>query len=669
VRGAPIELEDGGRVVIDRSREVEAAGADGSRRVALDLRERLPLGVHRLRLELEDGTTTSTQVLSAPERCFEGDPHEGDPREWARERRPVHDRTVPRRRLHAPGARLLGLFAPVHALRSARHQPWAPGDLSDLARLRDWARPLGIDVVGVLPLLAGFLDEPFDPSPYAPVTRLFWSELYLDPALSPDLERSPAAAVLLEGASGGPSPAGGSSSRARGPGAGAAVAAAAVTGGDTELVDYQRTMAAKRRVLEALAQAAFASPARRDEIERFAGAEPQLDEYARFRAAAERERAGWPAWPAAQRSGRLSPADFDESSRRFHLYVQWLWDRQFRELFGHGEDLYLDLPIGVHGGGFDVWRFRDQFAATASVGAPPDLFFVSGQDWGFPPPHPRNARQSGHAYFRSIVRAHLRRAAMLRLDHVMALHRLFWIPRGLRASQGVYVRYPAEELYAILAIESHRHRARIVGENLGTVPPEVDDGLRRHGLSGMRILQFEVSPDWPGGARELDGLAALDTHDTATFAGFWEGTEIDLRVTLGLLSEEEAERERALRGATRSAVVAALRAQGWLAVAPSGADADRSRGADPSRPDAATPGTEEVLDALLRWMSASPAAVVMVQLEDLWLEHRPQNVPGISSEYPSFKRHLERTLDSIENVPAIAGLLRGLAALRHEERP
>jgi 4-alpha-glucanotransferase len=450
-------------------------------------------------------------------------------------------------------------------------------------------------------------------------------------------------------------------------------------------------MARRRRVLEALAEAAFASPSRRAEIEAFARSEPQLDDYARFRATAERHRAGWPAWPERQRASGLAPVglappDFDEAARRYHLYAQWLWDHQFRTLFGGGEALYLDLPIGVDGGGFDVWRFRDQFAAGAAVGAPSDRFFAAGQDWGFPPPHPHHGRQTGHAYFRSVVRAHLRRAGMLRLDHVMALHRLFWIPRGFSARDGVYVRYPADELYAVLAIESHRHRARIVGENLGTVPPEVNESMQRRGLLPMRIFQFEATPDWPRDRAALEGLAALNTHDTATFAAFWEGRDVEQGVRLGLLDAAAAGGVIERRARIRAAVIATLAAEGWLderrrdAAEPTAAteppnltgptvSAEPPTADDEPTPDdeltaASEPTTDEVLRALLRRLAASDAEVVIAQLEDLWLEPDPQNVPGVGADYPSWHRRMRRSLDSIERDPSLAALLRELAALR-----
>ncbi|HVR30243.1 MAG TPA: 4-alpha-glucanotransferase [Thermoanaerobaculia bacterium] len=621
--GATIELEDGGcfeTPAREAAGTAPARGGDTERpRIELDPPEPLPFGLHRLRLDLGAGATASVHVLSAPVRCWDGEEHDAGAKRGA----------APRRRL--------GLFAPVHALRSQRSRPAVPGDLTDLARLRDWVVPLGVDVVGVLPLLASFLDEPFDPSPYAPVSRLFWNELYLDLALSPELERSPRAAALLEEAA----------KRVTHP--------AATTG--SGLVDYRETIAAKRRVLEELADTAFAEPSRRREIEELARDEPWLDDYARFRAVAEQQRAGWPAWPDALRGGAIGPDDFDQRARRYHLYAQWLWDRQFRSLFAAGEALYLDLPIGVNGGGFDVWRFRDQFAPGASVGAPPDMFFAAGQDWGFPPPHPRHGRDTGHAYFRSVVRAQLRRAGMLRLDHVMALHRLFWIPRGGSARQGVYVRYPAEELYAILAIESHRHRALVVGENLGTVPPEVHEGMRRHGLLPMRILQFELSPEWPRESSEPTGLAALNTHDTATFAAFWEARDVELRVRLGLLEETSAGEEAARRKEIRRAVIDALRREGWLAAGDATPEADSEL------------STGAVLHALLRRLAASAADVVVVQLEDLWLEREPQNVPGMGDEFPSWRRAMRRTLESIAADSSIEATLRELAALRAGARP
>ena len=214
---------------------------------------------------------------------------------------------------------------------------------------------------------------------------------------------------------------------------------------------------------------------------------------------------------------------------RYHAYAQWLMEEQFEELRrrfrARGQDLYLDLPIGSHAHGYDVATNRPLFALGAAVGAPPDSFFRDGQNWGFPPVHPHEARRDGHRYLRACVDAHFRVARRVRVDHVLGFHRLWWVPDGASSIDGAYVRYPAEELYAVLALAAYRSDGDVVGENLGTVPPETNRALRRHGMLGMYVVPFEADAerDPPLTTPTASTLACLDTHDTATFAVWWRG--------------------------------------------------------------------------------------------------------------------------------------------------
>lgn len=548
-----IRSECGGCAVWDRT---ERSGRGRRPRRSGSLSP-LPIGRHRLIVERGPQRAEAT-VLSAPARCFRSG--------WLE--------------------RSLGLFVPLYALRSGAS--WGTGDLSDLRAFASFAGTHGCRLVGTLPLLASYLDEPFEPSPYAPVSRLFWNELYLDPLLSPELAWSEKARRLL--ASGGH--------------VGEVRALRAM-----DRVDYRRAAAAKRRALEALAESLHARrDRRRAEFDAWARRNPVADEYARFRAAVERQRSTWQDWPSRQRDGRLGKGDFDEQSRRYHLYVQWLWEEQFGGVAGRaaaaGAKLYLDLPIGVHRGGFDVWRYRSAFATGASVGAPPDMFFASGQNWGFPPPHPERQREDGYAYLAASLQNHMRHAGVLRIDHAAGLYRLYWIPQGLDATGGVYVTYPADEMFAVVSIESHRWRTTLVGENLGTVPPIVNRLMRRHGVYGMYVGQFEAKPGRTGPLPppDRDVLACMNTHDTATFAGFYTGDEIDARERSGMLKGEEAVKERRARDRLRRAIRAAMGKRGG--------------------------GTIAALEWLLRRLASSDAEMVLVTLEDLWGEIRPQNVPG-----------------------------------------
>lgn len=580
---ADIELEDGRAI----SAPVTSTQNENRARVChVRLAEPLPIGVHVLTLQ-SGNEPVRINVLSAPKHSYGGNRD--------------NDRT-------------LGLFLPLYALRS--QDDHGIGDLDDLNRLCEWAGSLGVRYLGTLPLLASFLDQPFEPSPYAPVSRLFWNELFCDLCAAEELSIAPAARRLIESD------------------AFAAEAAALRSG---QLVDYRRAARLTRQVLELLTEAAYASDGARRDLESFIADQPGLGLYARFRAATERRAATWQHWPARMQRGEIRDGDFDERVMRYHLYAQWLVQRQLADLShshrDHGCELYLDLPVGVHGGGYDVWTQRDQFAAGLSVGAPPDDFFTGGQNWGFPPLHPIRSRAGGHRYFRAVIANHLRFAGMLRIDHIMSLHRLYLIPDGAAPTDGVYVRYPAEELYAIVSMESHRHRAQIVGENLGTVAREVTRALRRHRILGMSITQFEFTED-PSRAIppvRRGNLAALNTHDVPTFAAWWTAADIDQRVKLGLLDPEQARDERSDRKRKIRAVLQQLRSK-------------RLVGPDPD--------TDDILRAVLNVLASGSADVLLVNLEDFWQELSPQNVPGIS-DYPSWRRRADRSIEQFTSDEAL----------------
>jgi 4-alpha-glucanotransferase len=590
-----LDLESGERRAWTYDLERLPQPAPGVRLLALP--EALPAGYHRMEVKL-GGRAARALVISAPVHCFAGD---GQPA-W-------------------------GLFLPLYALRTARS--WGAGDLTDLEALAAWTARLGGGVVATLPLLATFLDQPYEPSPYAPASRLFWNEIYLDPRRLPEATLCPAAQQLLES--------GELEAETR------ALAA-------LPLVDYPRLATLKRRVLEEMAAWCFANPGpRRQDLERFLAATPRLADYAAFRAVGDRRGESWQAWPQRLRDGSLAPADYDEEDHRYHLWVQWAMEEQLQELARQARaGLYLDMPLGVHAGAYDAWRERDLFADGASAGAPPDVFFTKGQDWGFPPLRPERLRERGYDYLIASLRHHLRHAGVLRLDHVMQLHRLFWVPRGAGPAGGVYVRYPHEELYAVLSLESHRHQAMIVGENLGTVPREVEESMAGHGVLGMYVLQYELAPGGGGLRREppAAAVASLNTHDMPTFRGYWEERDVDDLEALGLFDEPQAREERQRRAEQRRQLEAAALA--WR-------PADLDGCGDPYG---------LVLRGCLEHLAASPARMVLVNLEDLWRETEPQNVPGTGGERPNWRRKARLSFEEMTRRPETAAMLARVDRLR-----
>jgi 4-alpha-glucanotransferase len=521
----------------------------------------LPFGYHRLRVVTSNRSATST-IISAPVEAWR---RSGTHRSW-------------------------GVGTHLAALRSARSR--SLGDLHDLESVCRWVGERGGDLVTVLPLVPTFNDQPPEPSPYSPVSRLFWSELILDLG---EAHRPTPVPTTLD-----------------------------VTRGDAE-------------VRSALARYPTPQPSELDE---------ELVRYARFRSAQLRLGRNWRDWPAEGRAGALSPDQIDPAEERFHLVAQTLARRQLRDLRERldqdGFRLGLDLAVGVHPDGYDPWSRQSLFADGMSVGAPPDQGFPSGQDWGFTPVLPEASREEGHQYLAASIAHQAGLAGVLRVDHIMAWTRLYWIPHGFGLHDGTYVSYPAEELFAILTLESNRHRCEVVGENLGTVPREIYEALPRHRIWGMYLAMFQAS-----GGPEVEppspaDMALVGSHDTPTFAGWLQGNDIANRVRHGLLDEAQVpgvleERERAV---------------GWLAA---------QLGSTIEDPRA-------FLTVLLEWLGRSNSPLVVPWLEDLWLEEESVNLPGTpSSVRPNWQRPMRRLLDQIMNDPDVDELLRRLDRARRSE--
>lgn len=523
-----------------------------------------------------------------------------------------------------------GAFLPLYSLHTERS--WGAGDFSDMEALATWLGENHGSVLATLPLLPAFLDQPFEPSPYVPVSRLLWNEFYLDVTRVPELHHCPSVQARLTS-----------------------------TPFETEveslrrasIVDYRRQMALKRSVLEELCRCCFSAQSQRlQSLQQFAQAHPFAEDYARFRAACEHRRTPWPAWPQPLDTGGLRPGDYDEQCMRYHLYAQWLAHQQVdavrigaRE---RGIRLYLDFPLGVHPHGYDVWRNRHLFVSDLTAGAPPDAVFTSGQDWTFPPLHPQTLRQDRYGYVIACLRHHLQHSEILRVDHIMGFHRLFCIPRGTGPAQGAYVRYHSDELYAILALESWRSGTVVVGEDLGTVPPDVRPAMNRHGLLRSYVVQYELCCN--SGASTLrvppNAVASLNTHDMPPFAAFWRGLDIAERRALGLLDNATSRRELQARQNAKKGLLRFLR---------------RRRQLTGKRTHSEAP-----LEAALAFLSASRACVVLVNLEDLWLETEPQNRPGTGSACPNWRRRARHPLEAMRGLPQVSSMLRQIGCIRKE---
>jgi 4-alpha-glucanotransferase len=289
-----------------------------------------------------------------------------------------------------------------------------------------------------------------------------------------------------------------------------------------------------------------------------------------------------------------------------------------------------------------MWAFGHLFLHGVSVGAPPDGYAPQGQNWGLPPIDPRRLVEDRYAFWIALIRASLRHTGALRIDHVLGLFRQFWIPAGMPGHMGAYVRFPTEDLLGILALESVRHHAVIVGEDLGTVPPEVPGVLERWGVLGSRVMYFEREDDGrfrPASSYPRLSLTTADTHDMATITGFWTGRDIELQRLAGLIdSDERASAAFVHREQERRFLVERLVAEGAL-----------------KSSDAASPSNAELRGAVHRFLCSTPAALVGVYLEDLVGEREPVNLPGVSYDvYRSWTRRLSHTLESLATDPEVA---------------
>ncbi|GAB7033497.1 4-alpha-glucanotransferase [Streptomyces sp. NPDC021749] len=609
-----VETEDG------QSRDVPQRAHHGPHEGAGPALARLPLGLHTLHAEAPDGRTARARLIVAPDR-------------------------VP-----APPARSHGFLVQLYSLLS-RHS-WGMGDLGDLADLAAWSgRALGSGFIQLNPLHAAVPGPPTDPSPYRPSSRRFPDPVHLRIEQIPEYAQLAGAARLRAGE--------------------LAARAHALRDGVLErgaLIDRDAVWELKREALELLCAVPL-SPGRRAAYCDFLAEQGRaLEDHATWYAIAERHGPDWRAWPAGLRdprsadTARLRPRLMDRID--FHCRLAWFTDQQLAAAQRAARDagmpvgLVHDLAVGVHPSGADTWAQQDAFAAGMSIGAPPDAFNARGQDWGLPPWRPDALAATGYAPYRELLRGLLRHAGALRIDHVMGLFRLWWVPEGRPPTEGAYVRYDGEAMLSVLALEAHRAGAAVIGEDLGTVEPGVREALAERGVLGTSVLWFErdyagVDPTTGGEARILspeewrsDCLATVTTHDLPTTAARLTGDDLALRERLGLLAGPP-ERERSRARCELAAWFGELTRRGLL---PEG-----------------TGDEEAVIKAVHRFLLRTPAQLVGVWLPDAVGDRRPQNLPGTWEEYPNWRLPVAgsdgrpHTLEELAASPRLHALMRELA--------
>ncbi|MEP6851736.1 MAG: 4-alpha-glucanotransferase [bacterium] len=615
-----LDLEDGS----SRAGLSDTVGRGGATRtvdgravqqVVLRLPNDLPLGYHTVRVDI-GGDDARAALIVTP------------------------DRLEPPRRLGS--RRVWGLATQLYSVRS--RDSWGVGDLTDLTDLAVWsAVEHGAGFVLVNPLHAAEPVGPMQPSPYLPASRRFTNPMYLRVQAIPEYARLDATA------------------RER---VDALHRDVHDRLAEVDRIDRDTAWTAQREALAVVA-AHRRSPGREIAFRAYCRREGTgLDDYATWCVLVERYGPDPATWPsgferpdaAAVPALRKQAAD----ALDFHRWLQWQLDEQLSAAQASAVDAGMalgvmhDLAVGVSPTGADAWRLADVFASAVSVGAPPDAFNQSGQDWGQPPWRPDRLEELAYAPLRELVAAVLRHAGGLRVDHILGLFRLWWIPAGASAMAGTYVRYDHDAMIGILALEAHRADAVVVGEDLGTVEPWVRDYLHQRGVLGTSILWFERHYDGDGSPRppeewRADSLASVTTHDLPPTTGYLAGDHVRLREALSVLTRPLAE-ELAADEADRASWLHELRARGLLS----------------EDPDVAA-----TVLALHRFLTLTPARLLGVALTDAVGDRRTQNQPGTRDEYPNWRVPLTGPdghaiwLEDVFTDPAAARLLdqmaRGLA--------
>ena len=542
----------------------------------------------------------------------------------------------------AEGGRLWGIAAQLYLLRSQAN--WGIGDYTDLRRLIEALAERGADVVGLNPLHAMFLDDPEHASPYSPASRQLINILNIDVETLPEFADSPAAQALVAN----------SDFQRR---------LAACRG--ASLVEYTAVAALKIEVLNRLFDEFWADLGsdRRQAFDTFRGERGAAFERSclfqalrQHFAAQGPDMADWHGWPQPyQDPASPEVARFAQENAAlvaFRVWMQWLADRQLAEAAaaasGMAVGLYRDLAVGADPSGAETWASQRAVVAGAQVGAPPDIYNTAGQDWGLPPFHPRALREEAYASFVELVRANMRHAGGLRIDHVMALQHLYWVPKGQSPANGAYVRYPLDDLVGILALESQRNQCLVVGEDLGTVPAGFRERMEAAAILSYRVLFFEKDETGflpPESYPEL-ALAVVGSHDLPTLRGWWEAADIGLRSRLRLIPDKaHAEEAREQRTDDRRQLVAALHSEGLLT------------------PELAE-DTEAVVEAAHRFLARSRSGLAIAQIDDLTGEVDPVNVPTTSDEHPNWRRRLSLTIEELAQHPRFQAVTAIFAAER-----
>lgn len=587
----------------------------------------LPEGYHRVEVEAA-GRRGEAQVIVAPATCWGPDDA-------------------------APGERPWGIATQLYSLRS--ETDWGIGGFPELGAFAARAARAGADVVGINPPHAMFPANPKEASPYSPASRDFLNVLYIDPTTLPEWSESPTARSMVESDSG------------RGQ-------LEAVRSRD--LVDYEAVAALKMPVLRALYDT-FRDVHMARDTERAAAFRAFREErgaplarFATFMAmhaalgAADPFHLDWRNWPEPLRDPRTPEvaawADQNAEAVDFQEWLQWVADVQLGEAAATATGLrigiYRDLAVGVGPASAAAWAAPEALVRDVSVGAPPDPFSQLGQDWGLSPLDPLALLEQGYRPFARAIEANMRHAGALRIDHVLGLMRLYWVPPGMTARDGAYVRMPFDDLLRVVALESRRHRCLVIGEDLGTVPEGFRDRMTAAGLLSYKVLLFERIGDHGTFKDPADypaeALVTAGTHDLPPLAGWWAARDVDWRRRLGLYPDEEGPvRDAADRSADRRRLIDALIGAGlWNAEPPTDTDARRF--------------DTDIAVQVHRFLARAPSRLMLVQLEDVIRAEEIMNLPGTVDQHPNWRRRQDGSSEAVFDDPDARRILDAVAEAR-----
>ncbi|WP_339766787.1 4-alpha-glucanotransferase [uncultured Paraglaciecola sp.] len=592
----------------------------------------LPLGYHDLALIVDDESLAEMRIIVAPKACYQ-----------------------PQTLLD--GNKVWGLSVQLYCLRSDNN--WGVGDFSDLAYLTAEAAKTGADFIGLNPIHSLYPANPGSCSPYGPSSRRWLNFIYIDVKATDGYAQNAVQDLVNK----------------------SSFQNALTQARDTDLVDYPNVVKLKLEALSAVfdwqrKQYLAQNTAQNDSFKAFIeqGAE-SLQTIAVYDALQEnlarngQASWGWPVYPdeyADFNSPAVELFAKENADRvQFFLWLQWQAALQFEKANNVAQEhnmqigLYRDLAVGVSEGSAEIWGNKDLYCTDASVGAPPDILGPLGQTWGLPPMDPHKLYEQAYQPIIELFSANMHATGALRIDHVMALLRLWWVPKGDSAKQGGYVYYPVDDLLAILALESHRNQSMVIGEDLGTVPDEIREKLADNGVYSYRVFFFEQAKDggfYSPSDYPTQSMSTLTTHDMPTLKGFWHCDDLELGKELGLYPTEEILAQLyQSRHDNKQAILDTLHGHGSIS--------------DNISRDVNQVGmTKELNFGMQTHMAKGSSSLLSLQLED-WLEmDKPVNIPGTFNEYPNWQRKLTQSLQMIFNNPELQALAQRLTEARRQAK-